>query len=101
MTTPKKQITNLAQENINQKANLYDDKSCFSDEDDVPLLILITSSNKTEFEDFLQTPNYAITKTNRPRKKAINYKGQRITKDLFDKKDADKKKTKTTYTKKI
>ncbi|CAB3259083.1 unnamed protein product [Arctia plantaginis] len=99
VTTPKKQIINVAQENINQKANPDDDKSCFSDEENVPLSNLKKPSNKTEFEDFLPTPNYAITKTNRPRKKALNYKGQRITKDLFDKKDEDKKKTKNTNTK--
>ncbi|CAB3220890.1 unnamed protein product [Arctia plantaginis] len=99
VTTPKKQIINVAQENINQKANPDDDKSCFSDEENVPLSNLKKPSNKTEFEDFLPTPNYAITKTNRPRKKALNYKGQRITKDLFDKKDEDKKKTKNSNTK--
>lgn len=29
------------------------------------------------------TPNYATIKFTRPRQKAINYKGQRIVKDLF------------------
>uniref|UniRef100_A0A2A4K7W9 HTH CENPB-type domain-containing protein n=2 Tax=Heliothis virescens TaxID=7102 RepID=A0A2A4K7W9_HELVI len=95
ITTPKKQIFNLAQENIIQKANSDDDKSCLSDED-VPLSNL---KKKTEFEDFLPTPNYALSKINRPRKKAINYKGQRVTKDLFDKKEEDKKETKNANTK--
>ncbi|KAJ8724447.1 hypothetical protein PYW08_015921 [Mythimna loreyi] len=90
-TTPKKQI---------KEAKPNDDEYCFSDEDDVPLLNLKKPNNKTEFEKFLPTPNYAVTKTNRPRKKAINYKGQRITKDLFNKKDERKKKTKKTKTKK-
>ncbi|CAG5020964.1 unnamed protein product [Parnassius apollo] len=40
-------------------------------------------SNKTPFQKFLPTPNYAQVKTKRQRKKVINYKGQRITKDLF------------------
>lgn len=34
----------------------------------------------------MPTPNYAIIK-NKPRRKAINYRGQRITRDLFKKRE--------------
>ncbi|XP_052742085.1 uncharacterized protein LOC128198842 [Bicyclus anynana] len=88
-TTPKKQTVNSD-----------DDESGSLDEDNIPLFNLKRQSNKTEFHEFLPTPNYSITKTKRPRKKAINYKGQRITKDLFNKNDEDKNKTKNTKTKK-
>lgn len=38
---------------------------------------------KTPFHKQIPTPNFAIIK-NKPRRKALNYKGQKITKDLFD-----------------
>ncbi|CAH2084962.1 unnamed protein product [Euphydryas editha] len=92
-STPNKQYSE--QDNIPN-----DDTTNYLDDDNVPLSNLRKEPGyRTEFHNFLPTPNYAITKTNRLRKKAINYKGQRITKDLFDKKGEDKKKIKNTKTK--
>ncbi|KAJ2951633.1 hypothetical protein O0L34_g13791 [Tuta absoluta] len=50
-----------------------------SGEDDIPLAEI---SSKTRFKTFLPTPDYGVVKTC-TRKKAINYKGQRITKTYF------------------
>lgn len=61
-----------------------------SDEDDVPLAELCT---KTEFQNFMPTPDYGSVKI-QPRKKALNYKDQRVTQDLFNKKEEEMKKTK-------
>lgn len=62
--------------------------NCQSDEDDeVPLANL---TEKSPFQKLLPTPDYAVTK-NKPRRKALNYKGQRVTKDIFQKtKEAQK-----------
>lgn len=43
-------------------------------------------SKKSSFQKFMPTPHYGAVK-NRPRKKAIHYKGQRVTKDLFNPKE--------------
>lgn len=48
------------------------------------------------FKEHIPTPNFATTKK-KPRRKAINYIGQKITKDLFE---STKNKTKDTKTKK-
>lgn len=82
-TTPKKQMICPIQ-----------NETCNLDEDNVPLASL-QQENKTQFQQFLPTPNYAKNKSSKPRKKAMNYKGQRITKNLFN------DKTKTTRTKKL
>ncbi|KAJ2941545.1 hypothetical protein O0L34_g14598 [Tuta absoluta] len=58
-----------------------------SGEDDIPLAEI---SSKTRFKTFLPTPDYGVVKTC-TRKKAINYKGQRITKNLFCCKEIQKK----------
>ncbi|KAL0821830.1 hypothetical protein ABMA28_005237 [Loxostege sticticalis] len=71
-TTPKKQMIRPIQ-----------NETCSLDEDNVPLASLQKES-KTQFQQFLPTPNYAKNKSSKPRKKAMNYKGQRITKDLFN-----------------
>lgn len=74
-------------ENINPKVDTAEE------EDNVPLAKF---STKSPFQTFLPTPDYGHIKT-RPRKKALNFKGQRVTKDLFDlqkTKDTDKKNNK-------
>ncbi|XP_046978393.1 uncharacterized protein LOC124544043 [Vanessa cardui] len=69
-------------ENINPN-NVTLPKSDGEDiEDDEPLA-KIARLKKTDFQKFMPTPDYSIVK-NRPRKKALNYKGQRVTKDLFN-----------------
>ncbi|KAH9638774.1 hypothetical protein HF086_002014 [Spodoptera exigua] len=71
-------------------------ETCNLDEDNVPLASL-QQENKTQFQQFLPTPNYAKNKSSKPRKKAMNYKGQRITKDLFNDKTETKKSNKQNY----
>ncbi|CAG5000544.1 unnamed protein product [Parnassius apollo] len=56
-------------------------------DDDMPLSELKNNKKRSDiqessFKEFLPTPNYAETKA-KPRRKALNYVGQRITKDLF------------------
>ncbi|CAH2237471.1 jg12804 [Pararge aegeria aegeria] len=52
---------------------------------DVPLIELKNKiPSMTTFKELIPTPNFAVVKS-RPRRKAINYKGQRIVKDLFEK----------------
>lgn len=65
-----------------------------SDDDNTPLSRFsekqkVSSVQRTPFQQFIPTPNYAQTKA-KPRRKAINYIGQRITKDLFKDKEAEK-----------
>ncbi|XP_026328035.1 uncharacterized protein LOC113236244, partial [Hyposmocoma kahamanoa] len=95
-TTPKKQtIYNLSRDI--HKTN-SDGFTCSDDsEDNLPLSTLNKQNSKTPFQEFLPTPKYAVVKTKHPRKKAINYKGQRITKDLF----AEDKNTKQRNIKKV
>ncbi|CAG9792671.1 unnamed protein product [Diatraea saccharalis] len=73
--------SDIIDENVDLNNIVVPQSSDFEDEDNLPLAQL---SNKTPFQKFLPTPDYGITK-DRPRKKALNYKGQRITKDLFNK----------------
>lgn len=49
----------------------------------MPLSKLKTKPEKSPFHKQIPTPNFAIIK-NQPRRKAINYIGQKITKDLFN-----------------
>lgn len=71
----------------------------YDSEDEKPLSELKQSTKNAEvsltpFRELLPTPNYAIMK-NKPRRKALNYIGQRITKHLFKEKETTKaKKTK-------
>lgn len=61
------------------------------DSDNIPLASL--QQNKSlgsSFHELMPTPNYAVLKENKPRRKALNYKGQRVTRDLF--KDSENKK---------
>lgn len=51
------------------------------DEDNVPLVQL----KRTAFEELMPTPIKVTNKTPTVRKKAINYRGTPVTKDLFDK----------------
>ncbi|KAJ2954232.1 hypothetical protein O0L34_g2477 [Tuta absoluta] len=70
--------------------NHENNNSVSDDEDNTPLAHL--SDNKTAFHKFMPTPNYAAIK-NKPRRKALNYQGQRVTKDLFTEKKETTKKT--------
>lgn len=67
-------------------------------EDNVPLSTLKKDIEKSPFHKQIPTPNFAVIK-DKPRRKAINYIGQKITKDLFDvAKDKLTKNTKKTNT---
>lgn len=66
--------------NKNRTQNTTDDS-----DDDVPLSDLTNEKSSTTFKGLIPTPNFAVVKSH-PRRKALNYKGQRIVKDLFEKK---------------
>lgn len=78
--TPKKRLIQN-KSSIKTKTQLKSHETRSSD-DDEPLINLI-ENKKESFHAFLPTPNYATIKSSRPRQKVINYKGQRILKDLF------------------
>ncbi|KAJ0180927.1 hypothetical protein K1T71_003012 [Dendrolimus kikuchii] len=80
--TPKKQTINNPLRDTNE-TNSVGFICSNENEDNLPLSTFKKRKNKTPFQEFLATPNYAVEKTKQQRKKAINYKGQRITKDLF------------------
>lgn len=61
------------------------------DEDNVPLVQL----KRTAFEELMPTPIKVTNKTPTVRKKAINYRGTPVTKDLFNKIKKINKKTST------
>lgn len=77
-------------------------------EDNIPLInfkkvtkAIPADVAKTPFQELIPTPNFATIKT-KPRRKALNYVGQRVTKDLF--KDVQVKKKvhqKKIYIKKV
>ncbi|CAG4996567.1 unnamed protein product [Parnassius apollo] len=71
---PRPQCTSTSPRNSSQDS---------PDEDNVSLAQI---STKSPFQKFMPTPDYGDIKT-RPRKKALKYKGQRVTKDLFKIKD--------------
>lgn len=52
-------------------------------QDNLPLSELKKHAEKSPFHKQIPTPNFAIIKY-KPRRKAMNYIGQKITKDLFD-----------------
>ncbi|CAB3255641.1 unnamed protein product [Arctia plantaginis] len=52
-------------------------------EDNLPLSELKKHAEKSPFHKQIPTPNFATIKY-KPRRKAVNYIGQKITKDLFD-----------------
>ncbi|XP_045509196.1 uncharacterized protein LOC123704756 isoform X3 [Colias croceus] len=80
--TPKKQPTNYSLPNFNRISS--GDSTCSHEsEDNIPLSSLRKQNDKMSFQELFPTPNYAIVKNERPRKKAMNYKGQKITKNLF------------------
>ncbi|XP_049881771.1 uncharacterized protein LOC126377842 [Pectinophora gossypiella] len=95
--TPKKQLQQN-KSTIKTKAQLKSHETKSSD-DDEPLINLI-KDKKESFHAFLPTPNYATIKSTRPRQKAINYKGQRIVKDLFKTEDKENKMKQVTSKKK-
>lgn len=74
--------SSLAMDIINSSEEEIEDRDGFGSDDSIPLAILKAKKFRSPFQELLPTPNYAVTK-NKPRKKAINYKGQRVTKDLF------------------
>ncbi|KAF5295261.1 hypothetical protein FQA39_LY13126 [Lamprigera yunnana] len=84
-------------ENVNPN-NVTLPKSDGEDTEDVTPLANIARSEKTYFQKFMPTPEYRVVK-NRPRKKTLNYKGQRVTRDLFNT-DKKSKKNNSNNTKK-
>lgn len=94
--TPKKLLLKN-KHSIKTKAQLKSHEPRSSN-DDEPLINLIKDKEES-FHAFLPTPNYATTRR-RPRQKAINYKGQRIVKDLFKTEDKENKMKQTTSKKK-
>lgn len=81
-----------------QKAHNY------SFDDDMPLSELKNDKKQGDipelsFREFLPTPNYAEIKA-KPRRKALNYIGQKITKDLFKEKSNNNTKNSAKPTKK-
>ncbi|KAK4884075.1 hypothetical protein RN001_000346 [Aquatica leii] len=85
-------------ENVNPN-NVTSPKSDGEDTKDDEPLAKISESKKTDFQTFMPTPDYSVVKNNRPRRKALNYKGQRVTKDLFNT-DKEPKKNNSNNTKK-
>lgn len=87
------------EENINPQTREktysgHDEQEKFGDSDDnIPLSkikeTVETLGVKTPFHKQIPTPNFATVKS-KPRRKALNYIGQKITKDLFDVKDKTK-----------
>ncbi|XP_072931645.1 uncharacterized protein [Epargyreus clarus] len=77
------------EENLNpdrrKLPSLSEHKKIQSDdsEDNLPVSKLKRKAEKSPFHKQIPTPNFAIIK-NQPRRKAINYIGQKITKDLFN-----------------
>lgn len=59
-----------------------EDRDSFGSDDNIPLISLKAKKFTSSFQELLPTPNYAVTK-NKPKRKVINYRGQRVTKDLF------------------
>lgn len=70
---------------------VYRSSSSDDDEDDVPLAQL----KKTAFQQLMPTPVKNTEKTPTIRRKAINYRGTPVTKDLFDKNNKENKQTST------
>ncbi|KAL0861642.1 hypothetical protein ABMA27_009136 [Loxostege sticticalis] len=69
-------------------------------EDNIPLLksykAIPADVPKTPFQELIPTPNIATIKT-KPRRKALNYVGQRVTKDLFTDVQVKRRFTKKIY----
>ncbi|CAG9794003.1 unnamed protein product [Diatraea saccharalis] len=81
--TPIKQIRTSCHNNVNVKTQGSETSNDDDSDYNIPLERLrIKKSLKTPFQKLLSTPNYAVIKQ-KPRRKAINYKGRIITKDIF------------------
>ncbi|KAK9872721.1 hypothetical protein WA026_019502 [Henosepilachna vigintioctopunctata] len=82
-------------ENVNPNNDTFTKSDGEDTEDDQPLA-KIARNMKTDFQQFMPTPEYGVVKSS-PRKKALNYRGQRVTKDLFNTdKEQNKKKSRNT-----
>lgn len=77
-------IQKMLNRNNHTRINLYTSEE--DSDDDTPLASLKTKETKSPFQELMPTPNYAVIK-DKPRRKAINYRGQRITRDLFKKRE--------------
>ena len=77
-----------------------DSSSSEDSEDNIPLQNLReqNKSLKSPFQQLIPTPNYAVVKQNKPKRKAFNYKGQRVTRDLFMERETKKKRLKRQQT---
>ncbi|KAL4721040.1 hypothetical protein ACJJTC_018923 [Scirpophaga incertulas] len=79
-----------------ENVNPNNDTFTKADGEDDQSLAKIARNRKTDFQQFMPTPDYGVVKS-RPRKKALNYNGHRVTKDLFNSdKEQNKKKSKIT-----
>lgn len=67
---------------------VYDTRSSSEESDDLPLIQL----KRNDFYDLLPTPVKVQTKIPTKRRKAINYRGTAVTKDLFNKYNDEKRK---------
>ncbi|KAL4713560.1 hypothetical protein ACJJTC_006148 [Scirpophaga incertulas] len=81
-----------------ENVNPNNDTFTKSDGEDDQSLAKIARNRKTDFQQFMPTPDYGVFKS-RPRKKALNYNGHRVTKDLFNS-DKEQNKNKSKNTKK-
>lgn len=74
----------------NEKLLNTDDNDSWDSKDELSLAQLklkLTKQLDTSFQDLLPTPETKQASNSKPRKKAINYKAQQVTKDLFRKDD--------------
>ncbi|KAF5295547.1 hypothetical protein FQR65_LT10410 [Abscondita terminalis] len=92
----------LMNNTLHKKINLYsseEEEEELEPKDKIPLANLKSKETKSPFQELMPTPNFAVIK-NKPRRKAINYKGQRITKDLFSNREKTKENEKSKIQKK-
>ncbi|KAF5281134.1 hypothetical protein FQR65_LT03000 [Abscondita terminalis] len=74
--------------------NSFQEEDEFESNDKIPLANLKSKETKSPFQELMPTPNVSVIK-NKPRRKAIDYKGQRITKDIFNNREETKENEKS------
>ncbi|XP_028034695.1 uncharacterized protein LOC114246399 [Bombyx mandarina] len=94
--TPRPSTSTAQEERIDSRVNrpsgtfyrmVYGSSSSDDEEDQVPLALV----KRTAFQQLMPTPAKNIEKTQNVRRKAINYRGTPVIKDLFDKNKKEKK----------
>lgn len=78
---------------VRESCSTTGDSTATSDsEDNLPLASLNKKKVlKSPFQQLIPTPNFAVAKGKKPRRKAINYKARIVTKDLFTERENKKK----------